>query len=66
MAATVFSVLESKMDEYVLSAGDALVAGKCADYSEYKYLCGQIRGLKVAQATIIDLKRQMEQDDNDG
>ena len=65
MAATVFDVLNQKIEEFVLSASDALVVGKCADHSEYKYLCGQIRGLKVAQSAINDLQRQMENNDDD-
>ena len=65
MAATVFDVLNQKIEEFVLSASDALVVGKCADHSEYKYLCGQIRGLKVAQTTITDLMRKMQEDDDE-
>ena len=35
-------------------------AGNCSSYDEYKYTCGQIRGLEAACLTIIDLKQRME------
>lgn len=38
-------------------------AGHCASYDEYKYTCGQIRGLESACATIIDLKNRLENSD---
>ncbi len=38
----------------------AIAAGNCANYEEYKYACGQIRGLESACLTITDLKQRME------
>ena len=38
----------------------AISAGNCANYEEYKYACGQIRGLESACLTITDLKQRME------
>ena len=38
-------------------------AGHCQSYEEYKYACGQIRGLESACATIIDLKSRLENSD---
>ena len=38
----------------------AVSAGNCANYEEYKYACGQIRGLESACLTITDLKQRME------
>ena len=35
-------------------------AGNCSSYDEYKYTCGQIRGLEAACLTITDLKQRME------
>ena len=65
MAATIFEVLENKLEESVDVLTRAMQAGKCEDYANYQYLCGQIRGLKVAQASINDLKRQMQEDNDD-
>lgn len=38
----------------------AISAGNCTNYEEYKYACGQIRGLESACLTITDLKQRME------
>lgn len=38
----------------------AISAGNCANYEEYKYACGQIRGLESACLTITDLNQRME------
>jgi hypothetical protein len=38
-------------------------AGNCSSYDEYKYTCGQIRGLEAACLTITDLKHRMENSD---
>jgi len=41
----------------------AIAAGNCANHEEYKYACGQIRGLESACLTITDLKQRMENSD---
>lgn len=41
----------------------AMAAGNCANFEEYKYTCGQIRGLEAACLTITDLKQRMENSD---
>jgi hypothetical protein len=42
---------------------DALSAGNCQSYEEYKYTCGQLRGLEAACLTITDLKNRLENSD---
>ena len=41
----------------------ALRNGQCASYDEYKYVCGQIRGLESACGIILDLQKNMENSD---
>ncbi len=41
----------------------AIAAGNCANFEEYKYTCGQIRGLEAACLTITDLKQRLEKSD---
>jgi hypothetical protein len=41
----------------------AVGAGHCKTFDEYKYTCGQIRGLESACAIITDLKHRMENSD---
>jgi hypothetical protein len=55
--------LDYLLDEFKERIGmlqAAAGAGNCSSYDEYKYTCGQIRGLEAACLTIIDLKQRME------
>lgn len=38
----------------------SLAQGSIATIEEYRYICGQIRGLEAACAVIVDLKNRME------
>ena len=44
---------------------EALSRGNAASFEEYKYICGQLRGLEAACGIIIDLKQKMEHSDNE-
>lgn len=55
--------LDYLMDEYkerIDMLQKAVAAGNCINHEEYKYACGQIRGLESACLTITDLKQRME------
>ena len=39
---------------------NAISTGNCVNYEEYKYACGQIRGLESACLAITDLNQRME------
>lgn len=65
MAATVFSVLLKDIEEKQKYLSDAISGGAAKDFSEYKYMCGEIRGLSLAHAYVTDLVRRMEQDDDE-
>lgn len=60
-------------DEYLLKEykdriavlSDALASGGAPSYEAYQYTCGQIRGLEAACFVISDLKRQLENSDNE-
>ena len=62
---TVFDVLSSKNKEAIASKELYLIAGKAKDYADYRYVCGQIRGLETAQSEISDLSRIYMEDNND-
>ena len=58
--------LDYLLDEYkerINMLQKAVAAGNCANHEEYKYACGQIRGLESACLTITDLKQRMENSD---
>lgn len=55
--------LEYLLDEYrerIDMLKQSIGAGNCTSYEEYKYACGQVRGLESACLTLIDLKQRME------
>ena len=37
--------------------------GRAEDYSEYRHVCGQIRGLALAEQLCRDLVQRLERDD---
>ena len=37
--------------------------GKAKDHGEYKYSCGVVRGLLIANSYIYELYKKLEQDD---
>lgn len=43
---------------------EAMARGNCQDYEEYKYVCGQLRGLEAACAVIKDLTDRLENPDD--
>lgn len=59
----IYDVLLAEYRDRMGVLGDALVRGNCATIEEYRYICGQIRGLEAACATIVDLKQRMENSD---
>lgn len=52
--------LLSEYKERIDMLQKAISAGSCTSYEEYKYACGQIRGLESACLTITDLNQRME------
>jgi len=40
--------------------GDAIVRNQCSGIEEYRYICGQLRGLEAACVVIEDLTKKME------
>jgi hypothetical protein len=44
---------------------DALVRGNCPTMEEYRYICGQLRGLEAACLIITDLKQKQEENFDD-
>ena len=65
MATTAFSVVLNEIEEHRESIARALIDGTAKDFSEYRDMCGQIRGLSTAHMFITDLVRKLEQDDDD-
>lgn len=63
MATTAFSVVLKELEDRRDSLAQALISGAAKDYSEYRSLCGEIRGLSHAHAYVTELVRRLETDD---
>ena len=58
--------LDYLLDEYkqrIDVLKQAVAAGNCQSFEEYKYACGQLRGLESACLIITDLKQRLENSD---
>jgi hypothetical protein len=55
--------LEYLLSEYkdrMAMLTEAIARGNCKDIEEYRYTCGQLRGLEAACSLIEDLKTRLE------
>ena len=63
MDTQVLDLLLEKYQERIALLQDAIAMGGCKSYDEYKYSCGQLRGLEAACLVVTDLKQSMESSD---
>lgn len=64
MAETIFQILEKRIND--LNAGrKEAICGGAMDPGQYKFTCGVLEGLTLAQREIEDLKRRVEQQDDE-
>lgn len=56
--------LLASLGEEIATNASALQQGAPKTFDEYKYLCGVIRGLNLAQSYINDLMRKLEHFDD--
>lgn len=56
--------LSGKVQEEISVLSDDLARGTAKDHGEYKYACGIIRGLMIANALFADTAQRMENDDD--
>lgn len=43
---------------------EAIARGNCKDFEEYRFVCGQLRGLEAACGLIQDLVERLENTDD--
>ena len=65
MAKTVFDVLTDKLTDHKRSSEEFLHSGAAKDFSEYREVCGVLRGLDTALREINDLSRNYMEDADD-
>lgn len=59
--------LEYLMTEYkerMSMLSEAMARGMCTSFEEYKFTCGQLRGLESACSVIQDLADRLEKSDD--
>jgi len=58
-------LITNKVDDKILQLQEAIGDGNAADFSEYKKMCGEIKGLLTARSYIKDLQERLNHDDDD-
>ena len=61
----ILTAITVELDEKVKQLKDHLAAGRATTLEEYKQLCGEIKGLLFARQYVTDLKRNLENSDDE-
>ena len=64
MSTDLLQYLAKKVTEEIPVLSDDLARGTAKDHGEYKYVCGIIRGLMIANGLFGETAQRMEQDDD--
>lgn len=63
MSTDLLQYLAKKVNEEITVLSDDLARGTAKDHGEYKYACGIIRGLMIANGLFAETAQRMENDD---
>lgn len=58
-------IIKEKINEKQAFLAKAVSEGIAKDYAEYRAMCGEIRGLSIAEGFILDLADQMERNNDE-
>jgi hypothetical protein len=64
MSTELLKYLSGKVQEEITVMSDDLARGTAKDHGEYKYACGIVRGIMIANALFADVAQRMENDDD--
>lgn len=64
MNSDLLKYLADKVQDEIKPVMDDLARGAAKDHGEYKYACGIIRGLMIANGIFADTAQRMEHDDD--
>jgi hypothetical protein len=59
------AIVRDKINEKQAQLAHAVSEGTAKDYTEYRAMCGEIRGLSIAEGFILDLADQMERHEDE-
>jgi hypothetical protein len=60
-----YEILVEQLNDKVQQLQEGVANGNATSYEEYKKTCGEIRGLLTARQYILDLKKRMENSDDE-
>jgi hypothetical protein len=63
MSSDLLKYLAEKVNAEIAVMSDDLARGTAKDHGEYKYACGIIRGLMIANGLFAETAQRMENDD---
>lgn len=58
-------IIKQKINEKQAQMSYAISNGAAKDFAEYRAMCGEVRGLSLAEGYILDLANQMERNDDE-
>lgn len=64
MSRDLLKYLSEKVNAEVAHMSDDLARGSAKDHGEYKWACGIIRGLTMANTILAETAQKMENDDD--
>lgn len=64
MSTDLLKYLSSKLNDEIAHMSDDLARGGAKDHGEYKWACGIIRGLTMANTILAETAQKLENDDD--
>jgi len=64
MSSDLLKYLSETVNAEIAIMSDDLARGTAKDHGEYKYACGIIRGLMIANGLFAEVAQRMENDDD--
>lgn len=61
MANDALSLLMKQMEDEIKDVAAAILDGSCRDFAEYRWMAGRIYGLKVAQRTVGEMEKRLQE-----
>lgn len=59
---TVTGFIRKQIRQTMNDLADHIAGGGCANIEEYRFCCGKIEGLAVAEREILDIEQRMQDD----
>lgn len=64
MSKELLKYLSEKFQKEIAAMADDLSLGKAKDFGDYKYSCGIVRGLLIANNHLMETAERLEHDDD--